>query len=269
MALVDIPERDSLDGAAQLLRLRAYLKDSDANDYEFPDDFLIALLVLNERNFVWRSLLNIPELTEDEINEGIEPTIAFSYDPDNPLGYVATVRALTLDIDELEVVHTDYKLANLIEAMPLKRVVQAIKASDEGEVDNKTLPTDRNHPLRVIRELIDDSIEGSMINTDESLMSSMIDMEQNPYEFVLAIIDRTIAAGSAEKGQEVSGGFAAIDGISFSADKIDGSIETAQSHRDVVVGKMGSSIYNKGDDFAVFCEGVDISTEDIGEWYAV
>ncbi len=266
MALVDIPERDSLDGAAQLLRLRAYLKDSDANDYEFPDDFLIALLVLNERNFVWRSLLNIPELTEDEIDEGMEPTIAFSYDPDNPQGFVSTVRALTVDTIEVTLKHTNYKISSLIEVMPLKRVVQAIKI---GNSEDKTMPVDINHPLRIIRELIDDTVEGSMVNTDWILMSSMIDSEQNPYEYVIAIIDKSIAIGSAEKGQEVSGGFAAIDGISFSADKIDGSIETAQSHRDVVVGKMGSSIYNKADDFAVFCDGLDVSTGDIGAWYAV
>ena len=264
--LADIPTRDSLDGAAQLLQLRIYLGDTDSNDYQLPDDLLISLLVLNDMNHVWRDLLMIPELTDIEVSQGVTPIIAFSYNTDSPMERTSLVRAMIGDTEEASMVYTDYKIANLIEAMPLRRVVQAIKSNSS----ESTLPLDKNHPLRIIRELLGDTnISGTTMHTDGELMSAILDTQCNPYEYILSIIDRAMAVSSAEKGQESSGGFAAIDGISFSADKIDGSIETAENHREVVVGKMGNSVYNRGDDFAVFCDDEDISNGDSGDWYAI
>lgn len=267
MALIDIPTRDSLDGAAQLVRLRSYLKDPSTGSERFTDDFLIALLVIKSSFEVWRQLLNIPELSEQEVEDKKDPVVPWSYDIDNPSGPVNTIRALISDISETSLQYTDYDLNKLLDVMPLRRLVQAIKAND---IAGSTIPADSYHPLTVARELLGDT-GPSFSYTDQQILGGMLSRYLSPYGYVLEIVSISLGRSSVSQSTSLGGEFAAIDGISFSADKItsSGSLQHPQATVDGIYNSFRASEYYKDLHYNFYICGEPSSSEVNGGWYAV
>lgn len=250
----DIPSRDSLDGASQLALLRSYLKDS-ATPYQFPDAYLIPLLILDTKEAVWRSIKNIDD----------ETVVPFTYDEENPTGYLNVVRVLTDDMIELEIKNTDYDISRYLEVLPLKRLIQVINAKQSS--GSSICTNDKDHPIAIVRRYLDDSM--GLKYTDDEIADRMLSGLLDPYSFVLEVIDHKIGEESASVAQSSTNGLASIDGISFDTSSSSLSEGDSSVGRSVIAELQINSIYNRerGGTYTSYIDGVDQSSSNDGEWY--
>jgi hypothetical protein len=252
MALADIPSRDTDDGATQLAKLRSYLKDSDSSQYRFPDIFLIMRLVQEGPVLVWRSIANAPKTA-----------IPWSYEVTGTNERVPLIRTLIGDTEELTLRYTDYELDTYLEFLPLRYLVKTLIADVP---DTATYPSDSNDPIRIMRDLLSD-LEG-LEYSDQSLISLMLKNKLNPYGVVVKIIEDDKGVEAVEGAKSSGGGFASIDGISFSTDiEVTPQMES-EENLEIIKRHQAKSVYARNDIFQWLTEGVpniDVS----GEWYAV
>jgi hypothetical protein len=251
--ITDIPERDGLDGAAQLALLRSYLKDL-VTPYKFSDDILIPLLVSSERVTVWRNIV------------GEAPTaIPWSYDPLNIQDPVTRVRLLTLDTDEGALKYTDAEILELLVVNPLRYVVSMILAKEAGV---STYPSNRNDPIRILRDYLDDVNTTSPTYTDGQLVDMIISAGVGPYGLVLQIVDGNLAVSASVQLSTSGGELASFDGISFS-NASEALLQRGVDKETITTAYMNSP-YWREDVYAWYVDGINMTEKDWGvKWYGI
>lgn len=234
--ITDIPERDGLDGAAQLALLRSYLKDSVV-PYVFPDDLLIPLLVNDDRVIVWRNITGEPD-----------DSIPWSYDPLLIQDPITRIRVLTTDVVELSLKYTDAELLDMLEVIPLRYVISMLNAR---EADSTTYPADKNNPITVLRDLLLDTDITAAKYTDKELIDALIESGLDPYGYALTVFDKEISNNTAG-GITTPNSFVSIDGISFGS-SIDSEMSKASARMDII-SAFSSSAYWKEDTFTWYVD---------------
>ena len=200
--ITDIPDRDGLDGAAQLALLRSYLKDLQV-PYKFPDQFLIDLLVENNKDVVWADIVGEPV--------GADP---WSYDPLYPREYINRIRLLSGDLNEGDLWYTNPEILRMLDVIPLRYVISLIKYSQSS---TSTYPSDLNDPIRIMRDYLEDTNVTTPKYKDKQLAEMIINSGTSPYGLVMNILDNNIGIDSSSQIQSSGGEFASVDGISFSS----------------------------------------------------
>ena len=245
----DIPLRDGEDGSAQLISLRAYLKDSDSSNYKYTDGLLIDNLVLNDPVTVWQNL------------SGKQGKIPWSYSATD-MTHVNRVRYQLGDTDKLDIEYTDDVLERYLEAIPARYVVSCLTAVEE---EGSTLPDDKQDPLYILRDFAGDT-SAPFNNTDKEMLEDYLRLYVDPYTYLLKLLDNEVAKASAASGAEAANGLATFDGISFEAPEL--SSEKLEDAREQVKQMIASSIYLFTPCYNIYVDGegtVDTGWEEI--WY--
>jgi len=251
--ITDIPERDGLDGAAQLALLRSYLKDSDT-PYDFTDELLISLLVISDRVTVWRNI----------VGEGLT-SIPWSYDPLLIQEPITRLRLHTGDTEELLLKYTDAELWRMLDVIPLRYVVSMLNAKEAGL---STYPSDRSNPITIVRDYLDDTDLTAPKYTDPQIVDMIIANEQGPYGLVINIIDDNLSVSSSGKLLTAGGELASLDGISFSSPSE--ALSQKDLDRGMIVSAYMHSVYWKEDVSAWYVDGVNVTQRDWEvRWYAI
>lgn len=251
--ITDIPDRDGLDGAAQLALLRSYLKDLVV-PYKFADDLLIALLVENDRVIVWR------DITGESVT-----SIPWSYDPLMVREPITRVRILTGDTNEASLLYTDAELWRMLDVIPLKYVASMINAEQAGL---STYPSDKYNPITIMRDYLGDTNVDSPRYTDSQLVEIIISSRVNPYGAVLNILNGEVAITSSEQLSSTGGELASLDGISFSSPS--DALSQKENSRDEIKNAYLSSPYWKEDVAAWYVDGLIIGERDWEvRWYGI
>lgn len=251
--ITDIPERDGLDGAAQLALLRSYLKDL-ITPYRFSDDILIPLLVGSERVTVWRNIVG-----------ETSTSIPWSYDPLNIQDPVTKVRLLTFDTDEGALKYTDAEILKLLEVNPLRYVVSMIITKEAGL---STYPANRNDPIRILRDYLDDTNVISPTYTDEQLVDMIMSEGVNPYGLVLQIVDGNLAVSASVQLSTSGGELASFDGISFS-NASEALLQRGVDKETITTAYMNSP-YWREDTSAWYVDGINMTEKDWEvRWYGI
>lgn len=252
--ITDIPERNGEDGAAQLGYLRSYLKDKDAADYTYTDQYLIDLLVENDRVAVWRELTGYLEETP------------WDYSTDLPISYESRIRALTGDTDENNLRYTDYDLQIFLETIPLRYVVKLINA--EGE-DSVTYPTnDINNPIYIVRRYLGDTDTDNVKYRDADITQMLFQSRLDPFAFVAEELSRSAGESVSGTLSEGGGTLASLDGISFDDEKT--KTENLVNDLQYIRSQAILSIYWKDVPYGFWLEGenlVDVEWEK--SWYGL
>ncbi len=245
--LEDIPERDGLSAQDQLDLLKSYLRSS-----EYTDSMLIDLLVQRDAVTIWRDLVGADS---DE-----KP---FTYDTLHLNMPVNKIRMLTEDTVESDLKHTDRELLKYLEVIPLRYVVSCIKLEDSTDI---TLPEDDNHPLTILRKYLQD--EDGQQYLDKDLIKMLLESGMNPFGIIIDKINAGSSLSMATSSDNLSGGIASIDGISFNNPTEDSEI--IQQNLDSVAAYASRSVYARDSVYAVYQDGENILEEHWKEsWYAV
>lgn len=251
--ITDIPERDGLDGAAQLALLRSYLKDLVV-PYKFPDTLLVPLLVVDTRVTVWRNV------TGESVT-----AVPWTYDPLTIQDPITRIRVLTGDVDEGELLYTDAELWRMLDAMPLRYVVSMINAKIAGL---STYPSDKNNPITVMRDYLGDTSISTPKYTDAQLVDMIIESESSPYGLVITILENNVAIDSSSQLLSSGGELASLDGITFSSPSE--ALTQKNLNKGSVVTSYMNSPYWKEDVAAWYVDGVNVTGRDWEvRWYAI
>lgn len=203
--ITDIPERDGEDGTIQLGYLRSYLKDKDIDNYIYPDQYLIDLLVGDDRVVIWKELTGYSDETP------------WGYSTEFPISYQSRIRALTGDTDENNLRYTDYDLLVFLETIPLRYVVKLINA--EG-ADSVTYPTnDINNPIYIVRRYLGDTDTDNVKYRDADITKMLFESRLDPFALVADILSKSSGEVVSESLSGGGGTLASIDGISFDDEK--------------------------------------------------
>lgn len=251
--ITDIPERDGLDGAAQLALLRSYLKDLVV-PYKFPDTLLIPLLVFDTRVTVWRNI------TGEAVT-----ALPWTYDPLIIQDPITRIRVLTGDINEGSLLYTDAELWRMLDVIPLRYVVIMINAKIAGL---NTYPSDKNNPITIMRDYLEDVNVIVPKYTDVQLVDMIIDSGLSPHGLVLIILENNIAIDSSSQLLSSGGELASLDGITFS------SPSEALTQKNLNKGSVSTAYMNspywKEDVAAWYVDGVNVTERDWEvRWYAI
>lgn len=238
--ITDIPDRDGLDGAAQLALLRSYLKDLEL-PYKFPDQFLIDLLVLNDKDVVWADIVGEPV--------GTDP---WSYDPLLPREYINRVRLLSGDLNEGMLLYTDPEILRMLAVVPLRYTIRLIKYSQSVA---STYPADLNDPLRIMRDYLEDIDVSTPKYTDKQLADMIINSGNSPYGLVANILDNQIGIDSSSQIQSSGGELASVDGISFTSPME--ALSQKKLNKSSVLSAFMSSAYWRENTAAWYVDGVN------------
>lgn len=251
--ITDIPDRDGLDGAAQLALLRSYLKDLEL-PYKFPDQFLIDLLVLNDKDVVWADIVGEPV--------GADP---WSYDPLLPREYINRVRLLSGDSNEGMLLYTDPEIIRMLAVVPLRYTILLIKYSQST---TSTYPADLNDPIRIIRDYLEDTDVSTPKYTDKQLAGMIINSGNSPYGLVANILDNQIGIDSSSQIQSSGGELASVDGISFSSPME--ALSQKKLNKSSVLAAFMSSPYWRENTAAWYVDGIDQYPVDWeARWYGL
>lgn len=252
--ITDIPDRNGEDGATQLDYLRSYLKDKDPADYTYTDQYLIDLLVTNDRVVVWRELTGYLEETP------------WGYSTKLPISYESRIRALTGDIDESNLRYTDYDLQIFLETIPLRYVVKLINA--EGE-DSVTYPTnDINNPIYIVRRYLGDTDINNVTYRDADITSMLFKSRLNPFAFVAEELSRSSGKTISESLSQGGGTLASIDGISFNDEKT--KTDNLVSDLQYIKSQAILSVYWKDSPYGFWIDGENlVDTEWEKSWYGL
>ncbi|QYW06124.1 virion-associated protein [Shewanella phage vB_SspS_KASIA] len=251
--ITDIPERDGLDGAAQLALLRSYLKDLVV-PYKFPDTLLIPLLVVDTRVTVWRNI------TGEAVT-----ALPWTYDPLTIQDPITRIRVLTGDTNEGSLSYTDAELWRMLDVIPLRYVVIMINAKVAGL---NTYPADKNNPITIMRDYLEDVTVITPKYTDAQLVDMIIDSGFSPHGLVLTILENNIAIDSSSQLLSSGGELASLDGITFS------SPSEALTQKNLNKGSVSTAYMNspywKEDVAAWYVDGVNVTERDWEvRWYAI
>ena len=252
MELVDIPERDGDDGAAQLVTLRAFIKDTDNAAYRIPDTLLIDYLVQQPKEDVWRELVKAPE-----------KSIPWSYDTSAVGNHITLIRTLTNDIVESTAKRTDYELIQYLSFLPLKYLVSSLNAYIS---DSYSYPNDLSDPLRIMRDLLDDT--ECLEYTDIQLIDAMLDNSHDPYTVVINKVLVSVTVKASLEAESGGGGLASIDGISFTNSAKDDPQASTTDNLDVIRSRLNGSVYYKDDLFGWYIDN-ESNLDAMESWYAI
>ena len=211
--LADIPERDELDGAAQLVRVRSYLKDRDGSSYVYTDDILIDNLVPLSPLQLWTAI------TGSEV--GVD--YPFTYTSIELSSPINLVRFHLGDTSEDELSYTDKEYLSMLEYLPLKYLLAAIRIYDTSDTAT-TVPIDRYNPISVMRRALSDTDLSAAEYTDHQLIDMLFASGVNPYKVVQSLMTEKSVSNLSS-----SGTLASIDGITFRDDSQVVSLEDALS----------------------------------------
>ncbi len=250
----DIPERDGENGTVQLNYLRSYLKDKDVGNYTYSDQYLIDLLVENDRVVIWRNLTGYLE------------EIPWNYSASLPISYQSRIRTLTGDIDEGNLRYTDYDLQVFLETIPLRYVVKLINA--EGE-DSVTYPSnDVSNPIYIVRRYLGDTDTNNVKYKDADITKMLFESRLDPFALVADILSRSSGEVVSESLSGGGGTIASIDGISFDDEKT----KTDNLSRDIdyIKSQAIHSVYWKNPVYDFWQDGESSSNIDWEKaWYGV
>lgn len=253
----DIPERGGVSGQDQLALLRAYLKDSDPNNYKFPDDLLIPLLVQNDAVTVWQDITGYGKYA-----------VPWSYDPLNISTPVNRIRVMTGDTVKLTLRYTDYDLDKYLAVIPLRYVISAIKAKEAG---GSTYPSDPFDPIRIVRDYLEDK-DGTKY-TDTVIVDNLFNSGLDPYAFVVEVMKsesgKNAVSSSTSAGGDIN--LATLDGISFTSKSSTEEIEDSEKSQEAILRYGASTLYGRASDYYGFwLEGENLAKIDWEqEWYAL
>lgn len=255
LQVTDIPTRDGLDGTQQLVKLRAYLKDSQI-PYKYPDSILIPPLTTQTVVTTWQ---NLKGYNSDAVPWEFDELLIG--DPVNK------VRSLTEDTVELSLKYTNLEILRFLEVIPLRYVVNLLNLRQE--IDASTFPSDINHPIHILRKYLSD--EDGTAYTDHTLIDSLLGSGLDPFAYVVERLDHEIAANSAMDLESSTDGLVSIDGITFA--DTDKSSQTLSDSRENVLRQSIGSVYSGGpksdNTFAFYEDGKDISNTLARDWYEV
>lgn len=253
----DIPVRGGVSGQDQLALLRAYLKDSDSNNYKYPDTLLIPLLVKKDAVTVWQDITGAPK-----------DAVPWSFDPLKISSPVNRIRIMINDTVEFSLRYTDYELLKYLNVIPLRYVISLIKAK---EADKTTYPSDVNDPIRIVRDLLDDK-DGKKY-TDKQIADLLLESGLDPYSFVVEVMKKSGAESAATSSIATGGSthLATLDGISFTSKSASEEVSERQNSQEIILGLGANSIYGKGSQYYGFwMNGVNLVDVDWeAEWYAL
>ena len=249
MALVsDIPERDTLDGAAQLLRLRLAIKDNET-PYTYPDATLADLLVANDRVVSWRLLTGA--------GEDYQP---FTYSLELLSEPLNRVRLAIPDIDESTLKYTDKEILDLLCIFPLKYAIVIYSALESV---GSSQPSDQWNPIAILRKYLDDPVGASY--SDKQLAELLVQSKLNPYLYAASLVTQGSGLASASSG---GNNLASLDGISFQTDSesTDGTNQTV----DRILQQYQISPYAQKPLYSVMVGGTELVTSSWeAKWYGL
>lgn len=255
--ITDVPTREGLDGAGQLLLLRSYLRDPLGEGY--PDDLLIPLLVSNARVKVWAMLKGYPYTA-----------VPWSYSLTGELSHVNRIRMLTGDTSEANLATTDYEILKVLKKYPLRYAVVLLKARNSVE---KTKPVDPNNPITIMRQSLDGQgvLPSESVHTDGAISVLLLTSGLNPFELSLDIMEANIRGTVSQRSSttSASSGFASLDGVSFSKEGQADQLTALQRGEDLrsLVDQLMASVYYIDTTYNVSVGGVDLVGIDLGDWY--
>tara|TARA_R110000851_G_scaffold95639_4_gene207739 strand:- start:998 stop:1756 length:759 start_codon:yes stop_codon:yes gene_type:complete len=239
MALVtDIPTRDSLDGAAQLARLRVAIKD-DTSPFRFTDEILSDLLVADDRVVVWRNIVGAPSTVSQ-----------FSYTLETFTTPVNRIRFQIGDTDEETLKYTDLELLDLLDVMPLRYVVVVLIASDST---GSTNPPDQWNPITLMRRYLDDTSGATY--TDKQLADRLITTNLDPFYYISNTVSQGTDQGTVSSSSSSGSSFASIDGIAFASDVE--ATTTSGITQASILDQLCLSPYSPRPDYSVLIDGVE------------
>lgn len=250
----DIPERDGEDGAVQLDYLRSYLKDKEVGNLTYPDQYLIDLLVENDRVTIWRNLTGYLEETP------------WDYSTSLPMSNQSRIRSLTGDTDESNLRYTDYDLEVFLETIPLRYVVKLINA--EGG-DSVTYPSnDVSNPIYIVRRYLGDTDTNNVKYRDADITKMLFESRLDPFALVADILSKSSGEVVSESLSGGGGTLASIDGISFDDEKT--KTENLSRDLDYIKSQAIHSVYWKNPIYDFWLDGDSYSSTDWERaWYGV